>query len=97
MALIRRLSAPKIRGPDTINSIRNDDVGMFTIAEIAMEDAGVSLPAHLVAGAPAWTDQGSWCPGAPDAALRCLAPFATWEPRSSCHGFCSMSALSASG
>ena len=77
----------KIRSPDTIDSIGNDDVGMLTIAEIAAEDAGVVLPANLVAGAPAWTDQGSWGAGAPDVALRCFAPFTTGEPRGSCHGF----------
>jgi hypothetical protein len=75
----------KVVDAHTIGSIRDFDLGMFAVADIAAEYADAFTPVHLVTRMPDATDAGLQGLGAPAVSLTGLAWFPRWQPPSTGH------------
>ena len=69
----------KLGQADPVDPVAELDLGVFAIAEIALEDAVARVPAHPVAGTPVSCERGRRLPP-PRAALARLARLAAWKP-----------------
>ena len=74
-------SKPSGKIPDThsVGSICDHDFGVFTVANIAMENTEAVPPAHPVPRMPKAANQGLQRCRGPSVPLTCLAPLAAWQ------------------
>ena len=72
-------SSGKVPDAHSVGAIRNHNLGVFTVTEIAMKNTAAVPPAHRLPRTPKAAYPGLRRCRAPSVPLTCLAPLTAWQ------------------